>query len=281
MDEKTIEEAAKVFTEVAGTATVYQDALQPVAKQIGRSLETVGGLINVALAPIALMVHGYELIHEKLKQRLEEKLGNLPKEQIVSPPLLIVGPLVEKYRFAHDQPELAELYENLLASAMNEHTVRQAHPAFVQILAQLSPDEARLLKAISEHPYTIPKLDIELSFKPDSPGGPWPANGTLEIVKNLTNLDREASLDPTLTRAFIINLERLGVLEIRSGLPLLKTDLYDDLSSHPELKKMREKHEPMFNLRIIRGRINATDFGHMFMQAAVWRERRSKPTEES
>jgi hypothetical protein len=276
MDDNTLEEAAKVFTEVATTATVYQDALQPVTKQIGRSLETLGGVINVALAPLALMVHGYELVHEKLKQRLEEKLGTVPKEQIVSPPLLIVGPLLEKYRFAHDQPDLAELYENLLAGAMDEQTVRNAHPAFVQIIAQLCPDEAKLLKVISD---TTPKIDVQLGFTQDSPGAPWP-DGTLDILNNLTNLDRQANLDPVLTRAFIVNLERLGILKIRSGAPLIKNDLYDDLLNHPEFKKMQKKYEAKFKLTIIKGHIDTTDFGYMFMKAAVWREDRTKPAEE-
>jgi Abortive infection alpha len=274
MDEKTLEEATKVFTEVVATGTVYQDAIQPVAKQIGRSLETLGGVINVALSPVALMVHGYELIQEKLKQKLEDKLRDVPKEKIVSPPLPVVGPLLENYRFVHDQAELAELYENLLAGAMKEDTVRQAHPAFVHVISQLCPDEAKLLNAISRHPLVIPKLDVQASFKADAPGGPWPTEGTLDLWKNFTNLDREAKIDPTLTRAFIINLERLGILEIRSGVAKLKDGLYDDLVSRPELVSKQEQVKEFVNLRIIKGSIDTTDFGQMFINAVV-----SKPSQ--
>lgn len=268
MDEKTLEETAKLFSEVAATTTVYQDAVQPVAKQIGRSLETLAGIINIALSPVSLMVHGYELIHERLKQRLEEKLRDVPKERVVSPPLVIVGPLLEKYRFVYDQSLLSDLYENLLATAMDESTVRQAHPAFVSMISQLCPDEAKLLKAISAHPFLIPMIDIEATFKPNAPGGPWPPNGTLGLWNNFTNLDREANLDSALTRTFITNLARLGILDIRSNCPLMQDDLYADLINRPELKA-KQVELKFVNFLIIKGRIRATDFGHMFIKAVV------------
>jgi hypothetical protein len=269
MDDKNFEEVAKVLSEVAGNGAIYQDAIQPVAKQIGKSLETLGGVINVALSPVALMVHGYELIQEKLKEKLEAKLRDVPKDRIVSPPLLIVGPLLEKYRFVHDQNDLAELYENLLASAMDESTVRQTHPAFVHIISQLCPDEAKLLKVIAEDPFVIPKIDVEATFKPDGIGGPWPSSGTLDIFQNFTNLDLKAKLDSTLTRAYITNLERLGILEIRSANPFLNDELYSELVSHPTLKSREERLKDLVNLRIMKGRIMTTDFGHMFIKAAV------------
>jgi hypothetical protein len=263
MDEKTLDEAAKVFTVVAGTGNMYQDSMQPVAKQIGRSLETVGGVINMALGPVALMVQGYELIHEKLKRKLEEKLGETAKDQIIEPPLPIVGPLLEKYRFVHDQPELAELFENLLATAMDERTVRRAHPAFVHIVSQLSPDEAKLLQAISEDPFVIPKVDLFISFNDGTPG-------ELRVMANLTNLDQRAGVDSGLTRAYMDNLVRLGIIEVDSGSPLAQSDLYLPLMKHPELKRVQATAaKAQLSVSVIKGKIKTTEFGHMFIQSVL------------
>ena len=38
---------------------IYQDAVQPAARQIGKSLETVSKTVNIALAPIKSLVWGY------------------------------------------------------------------------------------------------------------------------------------------------------------------------------------------------------------------------------
>lgn len=267
MDDKSLEQAAKALTEIA--KPLYDDAIQPVARQVGKSLETLGGVINVALAPVALMVHGYEIIQENLKRKLEQKLKNVPKERIVQPPLTVVGPLLDQYRFASEQPDLGELYENLLASAMDEQTVRSAHPAFVHLVSQLCPDEAKLLKVIAESPFHIPKLDLMISFKDDGAGGP-PPPGTLPVIQNLTNLDRRASLDSSLTRAYLTNLARLGVIEILSDSSLLHGDQYRSLMDHPTLKEMQAKVERgRLNLTFRKGQVTTTDFGHMFLQSVV------------
>lgn len=268
MNDKTIEEAAKVFTEIANTGTVYQDAIQPIAKQIGRSLETMGGVINVALGPVALMVQGYELIHERLKTKLEEKLRSVPKDYIIEPPLPIVGPLLEKYRFVHNDDELADLFENLLANAMDGRTVRHAHPAFVQILAQLSPDEARLLKIIAEDPFMIPKLDLDISFQDDGAGGLAP-QGSLNVIANLTTLDLKAKLDDKLTRAYIENLKRLGIMCV--GEEIRDSSVYEPLMHHPIVKRLEEgATTARLNLEKRKGRIGVEqNFGIMFVRCVL------------
>src|SRR5262245_49924963 len=41
---------------------VYQDVVQPSAKQIGSALATITKTVNIALAPIKVLVWGYEQI---------------------------------------------------------------------------------------------------------------------------------------------------------------------------------------------------------------------------
>src|SRR5437660_3060641 len=159
VDSKTTSELAKAVAEITKNVPIYEDALQPVMKQVGKSLGTIGGLINVALAPVALMVYRYEVMQKKLESRLEEKLRDVEPATIIQPPLPVVGPLIERYRFVHDDPELADMFENLLANAMDIATVKRAHPAFVQIISELSSEEAKLVKTIAGEP-VLPKLDV-------------------------------------------------------------------------------------------------------------------------
>jgi hypothetical protein len=43
------------------------------------------------------------------------------------------------------------MYANLLATAMNTETASKAHPAFVSIIGQLTPDEARILPLVFKY----------------------------------------------------------------------------------------------------------------------------------
>lgn len=43
------------------------------------------------------------------------------------------------------------MYVNLLARAMDKERVSEAHPAFVQVICQLAPDEAMLIEQVSRN----------------------------------------------------------------------------------------------------------------------------------
>ncbi len=71
--------------------------------------------------------------------------------QEVSPQLS--GPVLEGLRFLEDDSLLAEMFINILARALDRETASTAHPAFVEILKQLSPDEALILYKIKKRSY--------------------------------------------------------------------------------------------------------------------------------
>ena len=59
--------------------------------------------------------------------------------------------------------ELRNMYANLLAASMLKDEKENAHPSFVEIIKQLSPDEAKLLKKISESGDAYPLIDVKLN----------------------------------------------------------------------------------------------------------------------
>src|SRR5216683_1163789 len=77
-----IVEAVKGIVEAV---PVYQDAIQPGAKQIGTALETIGKAVNLALAPVAGLVWGWEQVREFVIRRVSEKLQKVPPERIQTP----------------------------------------------------------------------------------------------------------------------------------------------------------------------------------------------------
>ncbi|PLY04215.1 MAG: hypothetical protein C0622_03135 [Desulfuromonas sp.] len=149
-----IEGTNKISDEVISLAKTvaepfYKDAISPAAKEIGKGFETVAKTINVALSPLKVAIWGYDRIEEYLQNKLSKKLENIPQDKIQTPEAHIAVPTIEALRYTGSNPELSELFLNLLATSMNVEKASYAHPAFVKIISEITSDEARLLKAIS------------------------------------------------------------------------------------------------------------------------------------
>ena len=50
--------------------------------------------------------------------------------------------------YTFDEPDLKDLYLNLLTTATDDRRTDDAHPAFADVIKQLTPSEARLLNEI-------------------------------------------------------------------------------------------------------------------------------------
>jgi len=68
----------------------------------------------------------------------------MASEKIVTPDPSIAGSIIEALKLTVEKESLRELYSNLLAKSMNIDTAQNAHPAFVEILKQLTSDEAKI-----------------------------------------------------------------------------------------------------------------------------------------
>lgn len=129
---------------------IYDDGFKGGVQEIGKGITTLGKAINVALAPVRGVVWSFETIESLLKEKLEIKLKDVPPDKIQPPPINIAGPTIEALRFAGNEPDLQELFANLLASSMNKEMKGDTHPAFVEIIKQLSSKEAIVLNMLQE-----------------------------------------------------------------------------------------------------------------------------------
>ena len=149
-ESNNITESIDAITKLVKEVPIYQDAIQPMAKEMGKALQTVGKAVNAALVPVRGLVWGIEKIESFVQIKVEKKLENVPIEEICSPNLSIAGPVFESLKYAGHEETLREMYANLLANAMDINTKDEAHPSFVEIIKQLSSEEAKLLLLLSQ-----------------------------------------------------------------------------------------------------------------------------------
>lgn len=157
-DGSKIREAADAIKGIAEAVPVYQDIVQPAAKEVGTALQTVAKTIHIALAPLSAMVWGYDRIKDYLERALTERLKGIAPENIITPNPAVVGPAVEALRFTAHEPSLRELYANLLATSMDAETAQNSHPAFIEIIRQMTADERGSFKGERERREEVRKL---------------------------------------------------------------------------------------------------------------------------
>ncbi|MBS9839427.1 DUF4393 domain-containing protein [Vibrio alginolyticus] len=262
-NESNIEGTINAVTGLAKAIPVYEDALQPAAKEIGKALGTVAKTVNVALAPVSALVWGYDKIKDFVDTKVSEKLSNVKDEDIVSPPPNVAGPALESLKYTGSIEELKELYANLIASSMDKNTTHKAHPSFVEIIKQLSSDEAKLLVYFASSG-SAPIVDIKNNRK-DKSGGRYE-------YRYFTNIGEKLKLENLgLNSSYWSNLIRLGLVDITDNFQLIEEGIYDDIISHTAVKSIVSninKQEGRV-AEIIKTAVLVTDLGRHFIDVCV------------
>ena len=152
-----LEIAREATKEVAKDA--YSDAVKPVVQPTGELVGLLPRAIKAALAPVEKWVLQREYNVAETKKLLEEKLSAVPPELIEAPEPHIAVPAIQYISYCMDNEDLRDMYANLLANSMNKVVKNGVHPGFVEIIKQLCPDEAKILKYIM-HKETIPIITL-------------------------------------------------------------------------------------------------------------------------
>lgn len=81
-------------------------------------------------------------------EEMAAKIADIPDENLITPAASIAVPALEGLSYSFEEPSLKDLYLNLLATASDDRQADQAHPAFAEIVKQLTPNETKLLNSI-------------------------------------------------------------------------------------------------------------------------------------
>lgn len=258
-----IKQTVDSVTALTKAVPIYQDAIQPLAKETGKALGTVGKAVNVALAPISLVIWGYEKISDFLENKVAEKLKKVPEERISTPPPNIAGPAIEALKFTGHDETLQDLFANLIANALDSKTVLEAHPAFVDIIKNISSDEGLILKLFASN-QQFPMIDVKLNTK---------KNGGFNILRrNVSEIGNLANCKhPQLTTNYLDNLCRLGLLEIPSGRMINDPKVYEKLTNDPNIEQIKKQFENNedFSVGFDQKYIEVTGMGRQFINACV------------
>lgn len=243
----------------------------PKMKAAGGNLSdvalTITQTIKIALLPLAALNFGVEKAREYFERQFSKDLGEkaaaIPVEAIIEPKASIAGPALQGLAFAHEEPDLKEMYLNLLATSMDARAFTKAHPAFVEIIKQLTAEEADLLKAFL--PLDEASTIVEIRV------GDTRAQGFNILQTHIMDLrDHKTGerIENPRFAAMVENFIRLGIVQVSYEIFAAAPGAYAWVDERPEYKKFKLLFEDE-NVKVSfqQGIIRRTKFGIQFAYA--------------
>ncbi|MGX3066313.1 DUF4393 domain-containing protein [Ursidibacter arcticus] len=234
--------------------------LNAIWKSIGATLSTLGN----AGKHISGIMSGYT---DEQRNRLKNRFVNC---NIEIPPISLptLKSATEGLLYASQDPNLQEMYENLITKLLDKNESSLVHPSYVRIIEQLSSIEAKILKEIIM-PYTYRSLYEDISIKEH--------DKKTVVCRYLINLyqyeNGDFSVDNDINTNFfydenislyIDNWIRLGLVTVKNE--IVESKLYDNFLNNPIFRDITEKYkdkEIVFKKKVIA----RTDLGIAFSKA--------------
>jgi len=255
-------------------------ALGPAADEFGREVAPLGkraGKLTAyvgdkLLGMLEWSVFGIERVAEWVHVAVSERLKNLPEEKLAEPNPRIAVPAVQALTYSMGEEHIREMFANLLAADMNSDLKESAHPAFVEIIKEMTPVDARLLDRLRKSPEVEFKVRIGMPRK-------WNELG-IEYSFQI-----EGMAVPQIA-ASISNLERLGLIYLNRGEAPIRSELeerekaigeaYKHVEEQLEQAKQALKSHPEMLATMPNGKVFSsksgiflTPLGHMFTKVCL------------
>lgn len=209
----------------------------------------------------------------KVRQRKQEvdnlflkdivtEVSNIPIDQIQEPKLSVLGPALEASKYYIDDEELRSLFAKLVAASMNNSKNEVLQPAFVEIIKQMSPIDAKnLINLYDIKDKQNPIVSIILESKDSKNYKEVFDHFYIENIGNISHVRVASSL---------LNLKRLGLIEINYSVFLSDENKYLPYENHPIINQFKnEYNDDLHSIELKKGLIKITNFGMDFCEICI------------
>lgn len=209
----------------------------------------------------------------KVRQRKQEvdnlflkdiatEVSNIPIDQIQEPKLSVLGPALEASKYYIDDEELRSLFAKLIAASMDNSKNEVLQPAFVEIIKQMSPIDAKnLINLYDIKDKQNPIVSIILESKDSKKYKEVFDHFYIENIGNISHVRVASSL---------LNLKRLGLIEINYDVFLSDENRYLSYENHPIINQFKnEYNDDLHSIKLKKGLIKISNFGMDFCKICI------------
>ncbi|RDE98060.1 DUF4393 domain-containing protein [Aggregatibacter aphrophilus] len=231
-------------------ATIAHGGLVVPLKKVG------GAVIKIA--------ESFSLHSESTKNAINNKVEHLKSQGILSGEISSIpafADMAERLVYLDEEPDLKQMFEDLLISTVDSTKTNINHPAYVEILKQITNQEALNLKKIFSFSHNLPICNILIKKE----------NNQYKSLKEYILINELGDI----SKRELENWERLKLISISIGNSSLAKESYynyaeDILTRYDEeLDNIRSSYEKAksVTLELEKGILSFTDFGENFAKA--------------
>ena len=236
---------------------LYDDAIKPSAQEWGKTAALVPQTINAALVPLRQWIAQREYNLAETEKLIAEKMANVSAEKIITPEPYVAIPAIQAISYCMNNEELRNLYANLLSKSMNIDTKNSVHPAFVEIIKQLSPMDTNIFN--SSYTCVIkPLIDLEIIFPKNDGGGSKIAFNNLSWITKYSFEKVSISID-NLSRLKLISISNHWYINDEHYMLVKNSSAYK--MCHSALTKALKPGQEINEIKKV---LDVTEFGKQF-----------------
>lgn len=233
---------------------IYDDGFHPTVSETGKLLGRIPRAINAAFSSIDCWILQRENRVAETMELLEQNLQNSDPAKIIPPEPYVAIPAIQAISYSMDSDELRKLYANLLAKSIYVDTKNLVHPAYTEVIKNLSPLDCQIFNEIMSSPnQEIGCYEMRVgNFGESSYFVIFPYITKITIAENQIIA---ASID-NLTRNNLISPKDFHYDDDNMYLPIRETPLYKAIE--------RGYSSQQTELRPYKMSIKSTSFGKLF-----------------
>ena len=223
-------------------ATIAHGGLVVPLKKVG------GAVIKIA--------ESFSLHSESTKNAINNKVEHLKSQGILSGEISSIpafADMAERLVYLDEEPDLKQMFEDLLISTVDSTKTNINHPAYVEILKQINNQEAKKLKILFEQvEIGIPICNIDLITNDQ---------GHYQIIQQYVI----PNIYSDITKKELENWERLKLITIDMEVYWTNDPLYDYAQNIVD-EANKTAASPQ-KLELTKGQLKFTEFGKNFAKA--------------
>lgn len=249
---------SKGFSETDETLNkeIYKDLVKPSTVLMGQVISYIPRTIRLWLGKWEKWIINGEESLRLTYEAIEKKTANIPSDKLCEPEAYVAVPIIYQISYCYESEELREMYSNLLVSSMNVDTKRKVHPGFVDIIKQMTPDEAKLLKYIGEN-QGIAAMDVHETTDEQNSIYTIRYKNYIDIPQKVVEIKSDIPI-------YVDNLLRLNLIEIPNEQSIANEEVYRDLE-----KRIKTSAITSNKVKYIKKVIHITDFGNSFFEVCI------------
>lgn len=242
----------------------YDDLVHPSAVPVGEMISFLPRTIRIGLSRWEKWIINGEESLRLTAEALRDKVENIPEEKQCEPEPYVAVPAIQQIAYCFDSEELRDMYANLLASSMNIDKKWEVHPGYVDIIKQITPDEAKILKFCPFNSLVYKPL-INLQVKKDG------AKGEVTLLRNYSNIADVVCEHPERISQYLENLNRLKLIHIPDDMRITDDAFYEPLINSNTITKAMKDYELKEGEKLLiqKKLFYVTDFGVGFQKCCI------------